>query len=84
MIYSVYVLQSEMDHSYYIGQSANYKSRVWEHNHGNTNYTKKKRPWVLVYTEEYKTRGEAVKRERYLKRIKNKKYLEKIIKGEGP
>ncbi len=83
-MYFVYILQSQLDKSYYIGYTSNLENRLREHNFGKTGYTKLKRPWRLIYKEEFLTRSEAIKRERYLKRLKNKKALEKIIKSMGP
>jgi len=34
----------------------------------------------LVYFEEYKTRGEAMNKEKYIKKQKSRKYIEKLIK----
>lgn len=82
-MYYVYLLESEVDGSFYIGYTSNVKNRLWEHNFGRTRYTKLKRPWKIVYKEEFISRGEAVKRERYLKSLKSRKFLEKII-GLGP
>ncbi len=82
-MFYTYILRSEKDKSYYIGTTSNLTNRLQEHNFGNTNYTKLKRPWVLLYSEEFSTRGLSVVRERQLKKIKNRSVLEKII-GEGP
>jgi putative endonuclease len=80
-MYFVYILQSARDKSYYIGYTSNIENRLWEHNEGRTGYTKLKRPWSLIYQEEYKTRKEAMVREKYLKKQKSKVYLEKIMGG---
>ena len=82
-MYSVYVLQSKTDDSYYIGSSKDRKRRLWEHNYGRTGYTKNKRPWKLIYFEEYESRGEALKREKYLKSLKSRKYIQELI-NKGP
>jgi putative endonuclease len=82
-MYFVYILQSIRDNSYYIGCTGNIEDRLCEHNFGRTGYSKKKRPWKLIYKEEYKTEKEAINRERYLKRLKSKKYLENLL-GLGP
>ena len=81
MIYFVYIINSEVDSSYYIGSTKDIKIRLWEHNFGRTGYTRKKKPWRLVYYEEYHKRGEALKRERYLKRLKSKIFIEKLIEN---
>ena len=36
-------------------------------------------PWKLVYKEEYRTRTEALKREREVKKKKSRKYIEFLI-----
>jgi len=82
-MFYTYILRSEKDKTYYIGSTGNLTNRVREHNFGNTRYTKLKRPWILIYSEEFQTRGLAVMREKQLKRIKNRTVLEKIV-GEGP
>ena len=53
--------------------------RLNEHNFCRTRYTSLKRPWKLVYKEEYQNRSDAIKREKYLKKLKSKKYLEFLI-----
>jgi len=83
-MYFVYILQSLVDKSYYIGYTSNIDNRFNEHNFGRTRYTKLKRPWKLIYKEEYLSKIEALRREKYLKSLKNKKYLVKIIGLAGP
>ncbi len=78
-MFFVYVIKSEANHAYYVGSTENVEDRLARHNRGASNYTKNKRPWVLKYTEEYKTKKEAFKREKYLKSLKNKKALEHLI-----
>jgi putative endonuclease len=67
MPYYFYVLQSEIDHSYYRGQTEDLDYRVRKHNNAESKSTKSKRPWKLVYSEEFATRSEAVRREQFLK-----------------
>ena len=78
---ATYILQSHKDASYYIGSTEDLDVRVAKHNKGYSRYTKLKRPWKLVYREEYRTLSEAKKREYYLKSLKSKIVIEKIIKG---
>lgn len=79
MKYYVYILESEFDHSFYIGQTSNLKQRLDKHNEGLSKYTKKKIPWKIVYHEEYATRGEAMKRERFLKKQRNRNFYMNLI-----
>ncbi len=61
-MYKVYVLYSSSHNKIYIGQTDNLERRLSEHNTGLLSaYTKRYKPWQVVYTEEYKTRSEALK-----------------------
>jgi len=86
-MYFVYILESELDKSFYIGYTSNIENRVHEHNFGRTGYTKLMRPWKLVYKKEFEVKSEAIKYERYLKRLKSKIYIVQLINKattEGP
>jgi putative endonuclease len=67
MTYYVYILQSELDGSFYIGSTQNLDERIQRHNQGRSVYTKAKRPWKLVYSEKYPDRSSGVKRENQIK-----------------
>ena len=57
-------------------------SRLLRHNGGRSKYTKAGLPWELVYAEYFLTRGEAVKREKAIKRRKSRKYIESLIQSQ--
>ena len=42
-------------------------------------YTKRGIPWIPVYSEVYKTKTEALKRESEIKKKKSRKYIEELI-----
>ena len=52
---------------------------LYEHNRGDNPSTRNKGPWKLVYSEEYKTRSEAMKREYEIKAKKSSKSIQQII-----
>jgi len=79
MPYYVYILQSEMDSSFYVGCTQDLEDRVQRYNQGRSKYTKSKRPWKLIYHEEYPSRSEAMKREYVIKRRKSKDHIETLI-----
>ncbi|MBU1299147.1 MAG: GIY-YIG nuclease family protein [Bacteroidetes bacterium] len=79
MEYFVYILQSEKNSSYYIGQTKDIPVRLTKHNNGEVQYTKPNRPWKLVYHEKFKTRSGAVIREREIKSHKKRKFIENLI-----
>ena len=78
MGYWLYVLHSKTKEKYYIGQTGDLEDRIRRHNGGRSKYTKDGKPWELMYSEEYATRSEAVRRELYLKSPSGWKELEKI------
>ena len=78
-MYFFYIIKSESDGSFYVGQSKNVQERILRHNNGHSKSTKGKIPWQLVYYESYKTRAEAVRRELAIKKQKSHKYIEDLI-----
>lgn len=63
----VYVLQSEKTGRFYIGQTADLRSRLYQHNSGKSTATKPYMPWKLVYYEAYVLKTHAIVREMKLK-----------------
>jgi putative endonuclease len=79
MTFSVYILESLKDGSYYVGSTNNLEDRLKRHNKGRVAYTKPKRPWKLVYSEEYPDRSSAAKREYEIKKHKSREFVETLI-----
>jgi len=76
--YSVYVLKSEKTDTSYIGHTSNLERRFAGHNNGKSLSTRKKRPWRLIYKEEFKTRTEAISREKYFKTVEGRLELKSL------
>ena len=81
MTFYVYILQSRVDGSFYIGYSNEPERRLAEHNAGLSKYTSKKLPWEIVYTELCESKSAAIKRERFLKGQRNRDFYLKLING---
>ena len=79
MLYFTYILYSPSHDKYYIGSTSNLKKRVKRHNSGKSKYTKPFKPWILVYHEKFETRSEAIQREKYLKSLKDKTLIKKLV-----
>lgn len=62
--YYVYVLESEVDKSWYIGYTSNLSKRIEEHNNGDSYYTKRKMPWRIIYYEVSFDKFDAIAREK--------------------
>jgi len=66
----------------YKGSTRDLRHRINQHN-GQIDYpsfTKKRGPWKLAYSEEFTTRSEAMKRERFFKTGKGRDFLKTVIK----
>ncbi|WP_369327739.1 GIY-YIG nuclease family protein [Danxiaibacter flavus] len=67
-MFNVYIIQSEIDNSFYKGYSENPAQRLTQHNNKESHYTSSKVPWRLVYVELMSSKREALIRERNLKK----------------
>ncbi|MBZ0326719.1 MAG: GIY-YIG nuclease family protein [Altibacter sp.] len=81
-MYFVYIIESERDGTYYIGQSDNLEKRLELHNNGFSKYTSRKLPWKLVYYESYPSRKESIVRERFLKQQRNREFYKRLIENK--
>jgi putative endonuclease len=78
MEHIVYILKSEKGR-YYIGYSSDFDKRLEKHNTGLSYWTSREKNWTVIHKEEYPTRTEALKRERYLKKLKGGNEFKRII-----
>jgi putative endonuclease len=82
-MYFVYVLENTVTQKHYTGFTADLKQRVGQHNSGVTKSTKNRGKWVLLYSEKFMTRPEAMRRERFFKSGKGREELRRILSTEG-
>ncbi|MCE1201268.1 MAG: GIY-YIG nuclease family protein [Bacteroidia bacterium] len=76
-MFYVYILYSEKFGKTYTGFTSDLEQRFLSHNVlSNKDWTKRYRPWVLIYSEEYSTKGEAMAREKFLKTGKGRCFIE--------
>jgi putative endonuclease len=74
-MFYAYILKSLKDGTYYKGSTDNLQKRIKQHNSGKVKYTKGHLPYQLHYLEEFETRSEALKREKFFKSIDGYKWL---------
>jgi putative endonuclease len=74
-MYYAYILRSLSDDNFYYGHSETLDKRLDEHNKGKVRSTKSRRPFILYYYEQFKTKSEAAKREYFFKSIAGYNYL---------
>jgi putative endonuclease len=78
--YYVYILFSPKLNKYYIGSTNNLQRRLSDHNRGKSTFTKPGIPWELKHFEEFESKTQACQREMEIKRRKDRKYIENLIK----
>ncbi|MDQ1283916.1 MAG: putative endonuclease [Patescibacteria group bacterium] len=81
-MFIVYILRSLKNKKKYTGQtSKDVFKRLSEHNRNCNKWTKENGPFKLIHFEEYPSRTEAIKRERFLKSGQGRKWLDENIKN---
>jgi putative endonuclease len=68
-----------MTNKFYYGSTQDLEKRLEVHNSGLVNYTSKFMPWILVYSETFETRIEAMKREKYFKTGAGRDFIKKQL-----
>jgi putative endonuclease len=66
-MFYIYVLWSDTLKKRYVGSSQDPSTRLKQHNAGQGRFTKRGIPWVLLHTEAFENRTEALRREHFLK-----------------
>ncbi len=74
-MYTVYILLSQARKYHYIGISSDFPAGLLRHNGGYEKTTKPYRPFIVLFTEEYRTRKEARAREKFLKSGRGREYI---------
>jgi putative endonuclease len=79
-VWFVYILKCS-DGSLYTGISNDVQARLKQHNSGKgSKYIRAKRPAVLVYTLEFETKSQALRREAEIKRLSRDQKIELVGK----
>ena len=79
MPFYVYILHSQSLDQYYIGHTEDLSDRIFRHNNSDNKATKKANDWKLVYKKEFSKRSEAMQEEMAIKKMKSRKFIEKLI-----
>jgi len=80
-MYTVYIIYSERIDKYYIGFSSNFQERLRKHNRNSKGFSSSGRPWIMVYSEVFENKKDAMAREKQLKSWKNRERLVSLIKS---
>ena len=82
-MYYVYVLVSERNGRFYVGQTRDIVERLRRHNAGTQVATRGYEPWHLARLEQFSTRQEACARELEIKSKKSRTWLEWLLTQPG-
>ncbi len=75
-MYFVYAIYSSAFEKIYIGYSSNPEKRLISHNDPqNRGWTRKYRPWKLIFTHRHSSKTAALKREKQLKSAVSREFI---------
>ena len=80
-MFYTYVLQSTLDLNFYVGFTKDLKLRFEQHNKGQVDSTKTRRPLKLIYYEACLDINDATKREKYLKSYHGRMFIKRRVKS---
>ena len=80
-MYYTYVLYSKKDGNFYTGFTQDLKLRFEQHEKGQVESTRVRRPLELIYYEACLNRTDATHREKYLKTYHGKAYIKRRLKS---
>ena len=79
-VFYAYVLYSPSFDKIYIGYTSNLENRLNGHNHlDKKGWTRKFRPWVILFFEEFEYKKQALTREKQLKSYRGRCFIREQI-----
>jgi len=75
----LYILYSRKIDRFYVGISFNPEARLHYHNNSNKGWTRRGRPWELIFAKKFPSKEIAHKWELWIKRQKSRQIIESII-----
>lgn len=74
-MFVTYILKSKTFLKTYVGHTDDIDRRLIEHNDGKSTFSKRYRPWVIIYKERFKNLDESIKREKYFKSAAGRRWM---------
>jgi putative endonuclease len=81
----LYILYSKKLDRFYVGETSDIKARIQKHHskHYKQAFTGKADDWELVLQTEILSKEDAIFLEKFIKRMKSKKFIRKIVDNPG-
>ena len=77
----LYILYSSLKNKFYVGSTSDeLTERLRRHNSNHSGYTGNVNDWEIVYTESFMDYSEALKREKEIKKMKSRLYIENLTR----
>ncbi len=80
MQYIVYILYSSSHKKHYTGYTSNLTQRLLSHNELGYDWTRRYRPWNLIYTKEFEDKKSAMEYEKWLKTGIGREFIKSLHK----
>ena len=82
-MFFLYILYSKLKDQYYVGCTGDVlEKRIRRHNSNHKGFTGGIGDWLLVYSEKFDDKSQAIKREKQIKKWKSSKMIEGLIKNK--
>jgi putative endonuclease len=78
-MFTVYILYSKSFDRYYVGYTNDIERRISEHNRKKHKFTDAGIPWILVHSENFISKKEAMMREKFIKAQKSKQFIINLV-----
>lgn len=78
-MFFVYILKSLGFKKTYVGRTSDVEKRLYEHNTSSNEFSRRYKPWEIIYTEKLETLEESIKREKYFKSAAGRKWIKKNL-----
>ena len=81
-MYTVYVLRSLKNNKRYVGYTSKEAvERLCDHHSGSNKWTRENGPFIIIQTEDYTSKNDAIIREHFLKSGQGRKWLDEYIEN---
>ena len=78
MTYTVYILYSEQFEKHYTGFTSDLDTRLRSHNEFGNDWSKRYRPWKLIFIKEFFDKAQALSYEKWLKTGVGRDFIKKL------
>ena len=79
MNYSSYVIYSRESGLFYYGYFEDLEKVLEMHNSGMIEMTRGRGPWVLLYSENFDNKAQALRQSRFYRTVKGQRFLKKLL-----